>query len=174
MRISESILEYLRMIGLSWDPCIQKYPFNTRNLICIFIFGLNLICNFGYMICGTKHRANSMLATIRLICAISIFFHLIWKTQVVFTFFNKLDDIVSQRKQLLTILKRFFHTVSFNAGTENPTSQAIYLDSSDKIQKSTRMFKFILPVMPPITAGLMAFFTANLVSGALKLPLLMW
>lgn len=107
MHIYESTLEYLRMIGLSWNQLIQKYPCNERNLISLFIFGLDLTCNVGYLVCGAKSLKNvteSMLSTFTLLCVASILISLIWKMKELFEFYSKIDEMVTQSKQMLRFL----------------------------------------------------------------------
>lgn len=110
MHIYESTLEYLRMIGLSWNQLIQKYPINERNLISLFIFGLDLVCNVGYLICGAKdlkNVADSLLATFTVICVSSILISLIWKMKELFEFYSRIDDIVAQSKRILSFFVNF-------------------------------------------------------------------
>lgn len=104
MHIYEPTLEYLRIIGLNWNQSIQKYPLNECNLIGLFVFGLNLICNVGYLVSGAvnlKNATDSMQSTLTLICATLIFMHLIWMMRELFEFYSKVDDIVTQSKRML-------------------------------------------------------------------------
>lgn len=105
MQIYEPILEYLRMIGLNWNQSAQKFPFNERNLISLFIYGLNILCNVAYVICGATGMENvidSLRATFTLLCIASIFISLVWKMQELFEFFSKTDDVITQSKQMLS------------------------------------------------------------------------
>lgn len=111
MQIYEPILEYLRMIGLTWNQSAQNNPFNGRNLFSLFIYGLNLIGNFVYVFCGAKGVNNfidALLATFTTICIFSIFISFVWKMQEIFEFFTKIDDIVTQSKRMYIFLKLFF------------------------------------------------------------------
>lgn len=101
MQIFESILEYLRIVGVSSNQSIQPSPFNARNSTCLVILGLNLMCNIGFFVCGAKdlNKANgSIFMAVTVLCILLIFADLIWRMKQFFEFLNHLDDIVTQSK----------------------------------------------------------------------------
>lgn len=102
MQILDSIHESLQAIGLSSYQSMQTYPFNERNVISSFIFGLNIISNVGFLVSGQSETlmdfTDSMYIIFTVIFAASIFIKLIWKMQQLFGFINRLEDTVNQSK----------------------------------------------------------------------------
>lgn len=107
MQILESIHKSLQIIGLSSHQSMQKHPFNARNLISLFVFGLNIICNFGFIVSGQTNDlmafTDSVYITLTVICADSIFIRLILKMQQLFELINRLEDIMDQSKLNLNL-----------------------------------------------------------------------
>lgn len=99
MQILESIREKLEIIGMSNQQSLQKYPFNERNVTCLLLHGINIVCNLGFLIYGTKDLmefTDSLFLTITAILTAAIFINLMWKMRELFEFINNLEDIVDQ------------------------------------------------------------------------------
>lgn len=139
--------------------------------------------------CQRRKKCRRFIArTFTLMCITSIFINLVWKMQEIFDFFTKIDDIVTQSKQIHIFLNIWSFCsfdscgyAPFNIELENPTSQAIYTETGETIQKWTRISKYgllvLLPgcvVVLPLLVNLKTFFTSDVGADAFELPLLMW
>lgn len=112
MHILESIRTKLQIIGMTTHQSLQKYPFNDRNLVCLLLHGINVVCNLGFLISGTTDLmefTDSLFLTITAILTASIFINLISKMQQLFEFINNLEDIVDQSKWVKTQHQKIQH-----------------------------------------------------------------
>lgn len=111
MQILEPIYESLMITGLSANQSIRKHPFNARNLTSLFLFGLNLVSDIGFVIYGAVtdplELFDSLFITFTIICATSISIDLIWKMRQLFEFLGSLGDTVTQSK-LAVDFSQFF------------------------------------------------------------------
>lgn len=101
MHILESIRNKLQIIGMATYQSIQKYPINTRNLTSLLLHGINVVCNVGFLIYGTKDLmefTDSLFLTITAILTTSIFINLNWKMRPLFEFIDRLEDTVDRSK----------------------------------------------------------------------------
>lgn len=99
MHILEPIRIKLRIIGMSTHHSLQKYPLNARNLASLLLHAINIVCNLGFLIFGTKDLmefTDSLFLTITAILTASIYINLNWKMRQLFEFISNLEDTVVQ------------------------------------------------------------------------------
>lgn len=126
MHILESIRNILQIIGLSSYQSIQTSPFNTRNLMSLFVLVLNIICNVGYSITGQTENlmefTDSVFITFTVTVDILILINLIWQMQQLFVFINGLEDIVVGSKQIenAALKRNIFRKFQRKFYSENP------------------------------------------------------
>lgn len=101
MQILEPMRISLQVVGMSTYHSNQKYPINARNLTCLYLQVMNVICNIGFMISGAKDMmefTDSLFLTITAVLTSAIFINLNWKMQRLFEFFDHLEDTVQRSK----------------------------------------------------------------------------
>lgn len=99
MPILESLHNNLQIIGMTTHQSIQKYPLNVRNVLMLSIFGMNIICNIGFLIYETNNLmefTDSLYLTFTAIMALLILIDLILRMRPLFVFVNRVDETVNQ------------------------------------------------------------------------------
>lgn len=108
MKIFETIRNYFAIVGITSQQSIQSHPFNRRNSLCLFVFGMGISLTFAYQF----RRIESFqeftdcfyeISTIS-VCGIG-FASFIWEMVELFEFIDRLDDFVNKSKlEILSIL----------------------------------------------------------------------
>lgn len=101
MQILKPAHEYLLIIGLSAHQSIQKYPFNTRNGIILFVLCLNSACYVGFLLSGTEDIMkfiDAFYTAVTVILGSFMFINWLWKMRQLFELIEKLEDTVDQSK----------------------------------------------------------------------------
>lgn len=101
MQILEPIRNTLRILGMSSQHSVQKYPINARNLTSLFIHGINVTCSIGYIISGTENMeefVSSLFVCITAIFDTLLFINLNWNMRRLFELIDKLENTVEKSK----------------------------------------------------------------------------
>lgn len=101
MKILRSIRDKLQIVGMSTHQSMQNHPFNARNLTSLLFHGINITCNIGFLVFGSKELTvftDSLFLTITAILTVSIFINLTWRMRLFFEFIDNLEDIVERSK----------------------------------------------------------------------------
>lgn len=108
MQIFKSIYTTLSITGMSSHFSIQKHPFNARNLSALFIHGVYICGNVGFLFSGIENLiefTDSVFLCITTILATTMFIHVNWEMRQIFEFLSKLQEIVDQSKKRFKIFK---------------------------------------------------------------------
>lgn len=97
MKILESIQEILSKLGITSTQSDQKYPFNVRNMMCLFCFILMSISAFTFLIIeagSVKEYLNILNTSLTsIIMGIEFILHL-WKRRKLFEFIVNFEDLI--------------------------------------------------------------------------------
>lgn len=99
MQILQSVYITLSIVGMSSHYSIQKYPFNARNLSALFIHGVNIIGNVGFLFSGIENLiefTESLFLCITVSVATLMFIHVNWEMRQIFEFLSRIQEIVNQ------------------------------------------------------------------------------
>lgn len=184
MQILESMHKSLPILGMSSSQSIQKHPFNARNVASFLIYGINSICNVGFLIFGANNLMefiDSLYLTVTAVLAVLILINLSWQMRQLFEFLKHIEDTV-ERSKCYFGCSRFKHKKSLHfSGLEHPVSKTIYTKTHENIQKVVKISMFAFPGMtpfvvtiPPFIVSFSTYFTTDLGPEVLELPLPMW
>lgn len=97
MNFFQSTVEFFEILGVTPN----SRPFNARNLLSIFVFGLTLVLCCVFLVCeaqDVKDYTESIYMSSVFITILLVFLSFIWKKENIFKFITTWKEITESRK----------------------------------------------------------------------------
>lgn len=108
MKIFQTVEENFDLMGISAYQSMQKYPFNTKNLLVLSILCTTLFSDVMYLIREAndfKEYTISIFSACTMIVAISIFAIILTRMRHIFFYKNYIEEIINKSMTKLNYIK---------------------------------------------------------------------
>lgn len=185
MKHFKLILKHLVSMGIYSSRLHQKSYISIKNLRILFILIINHM--FGWMFILNEANifeeyVSSCYSCIMAYVILTDFAILVWKSNVLYRFIKDFDGFIERREyHLQNVLFIKAYRYRNILGSKKPSLKAIYLKSSHKLEKWSKVIHFALTkltvhlmIWPLVIVSFFNYFFADLKKDAFELPFYAW
>lgn len=154
LKVFQSIQRNFAILGVGLHQSKQSYPFDVRNVLVLFIFGLSLIS--ASVSVAHAHKFKEYINTFHIAVTVAFggitFVIVMCQMKKLFQFIDIIEDEVEKREfsmETNSVTAVTLELILFQDG-ENPVSEAIFADANQKVEKWTKLINEVIGKAAPM------------------------
>lgn len=189
MKIFQTILKSFGMAGIYQSRNEESYfsSLNWKNVIVLAYLVLIVISTAMFLVLNTTsfgEYSESIYYTISAINLVLVFTEFVRNTTQIFELITNFQNTIDKRKirnHKIQKKSNFYFNIQYGVGLNNPTSNRIYDEMNEKVEKQTKLlffmlFKVTVPIslMPNVIVSIYSYFSSDSGSEAFRLSFPIW